>query len=155
MIILTLLDTPKTWIDHNMEYGVLWQSYRTYWLGQIVNWMQSDMKVRLGSLKRHCKSQNECEELGSCLFLENSLQKTIFQTFLCLLAIRKGGQWKTLFSQRKILSGQRKTLSSQRKIWLGFQESVFPFGCVCFSKSGFQETTFQTFMCLFAIRKVG
>jgi hypothetical protein len=68
MIILTLLDTPKTWIDHNMEYGVLWQSYRTYWLGQIVNWMQSDMKVRLGSLKRHCKSQNECEELGRCLF---------------------------------------------------------------------------------------
>ena len=117
--------------------------------------MQSDMKVRLGSLKRHCKSQNECEELGSCLFLENSFQKTIFQTFLCLLAIRKGGQWKTLFSQRKTLSGQRKTLSSQRKIWLGFQESVFLFGCVCFPKSGFQKTTFQTFICLFAIRKVG
>jgi hypothetical protein len=34
-----------------------------------------------------------------------------FQTFLCLFAIRK--------------VGQRKTLSSQRKIWLGFQESVF------------------------------
>jgi len=34
-----------------------------------------------------------------------------FQTFLCLFAIRKVGQWKTL--------------SSQRKIWLGFQESVF------------------------------
>jgi len=34
-----------------------------------------------------------------------------FQTFLCLFAIRK--------------VGQRKTLFSQRKIWLGFQESVF------------------------------
>jgi len=34
-------------------------------------------------------------------------------TFLCLFAIRK--------------VGQRKTLSSQRKIWLGFQESVFLF----------------------------
>jgi hypothetical protein len=38
-------------------------------------------------------------------------RETIFQTFLCLFAIRK--------------VGQRKTLSSQRKIWLGFQESVF------------------------------
>jgi len=38
-------------------------------------------------------------------------------------------------------------------VW--FQESVFPFGCVCFPESGFQETTFQTFLCLFAIRKVG
>jgi hypothetical protein len=56
--------------------------------------------------------------------------------------------------QRKTLSGQRKTLSSQRKIWFRFQESVFPFGCVCFPESGFPETTFQTFLCLFAIRKV-
>ena len=71
-----------------------------------------------------------------------------FQTFLFLFAIRKVGQWKTL-------SGQRKTLSSQRKIWFGFQESVFPFGYVCFLESGFRQTTFQTFLCLFAIRKVG
>jgi len=49
----------------------------------------------------------------------------------------------------------RKPLSSQRKIWFGFQESVFSFGCVCFLESGFRETTFQTFLCLFAIRKVG
>jgi len=53
------------------------------------------------------------------------------------------------------LSGQRKTLSSQRKIWFGFQKSVFPFGCVCFPESDFREITFQTFLCLFAIRKVG
>jgi hypothetical protein len=58
-----------------------------------------------------------------------------------------------LFAIRKV--GQRKTLSGQRKIWFGFQESVFPFGCVCFPKSGFREITFQTFLCLFAIRKVG
>jgi hypothetical protein len=67
---------------------------------------------------------------------------------MCLFTIRKGGQ-------RKTLSGQRKTLSSQRKIWLSLQENVFPFGYVCFPESGFRETTFQTFMCLFAIRKVG
>jgi hypothetical protein len=65
-----------------------------------------------------------------------------------LFAIRKVGQ-------RKTLSGQRKTLSSQRKIWFGFQENVFPFDRVCFPESDFRETTFQTFMCLFAIRKVG
>jgi len=28
-------------------------------------------------------------------------------------------------------------------------------GCVCFPESGFRETTFQTFICLFTIRKVG
>jgi hypothetical protein len=44
--------------------------------------------------------------------------KTTFQTFLCLFAIRKVGQQKILF-------GQRKTLSRKMKIWLGFQESVF------------------------------
>jgi hypothetical protein len=42
-----------------------------------------------------------------------------------------------------------------RKIWLGFQENVFLFGCICFPESGFRETTFQTFLCLFVIRKVG
>jgi len=65
-----------------------------------------------------------------------------------LFAIRKVGQ-------RKTLSVLRKTLSSQRKIWFGFQENVFLFCCVCFPESGFRETTFQTFLCLFAIRKVG
>ena len=65
-----------------------------------------------------------------------------------MFVIRKVGQ-------RKTLSGQRKTLSDQRKIWFGFQESVFPFDCVCFPKSDFREITFQTFLRLFAIRKVG
>jgi len=71
-----------------------------------------------------------------------------FQTFLCLFVIGKVGQGKTLSSQRKIFS-------SQRKFWFGFQENVFPFGCVFFPESGFRETTFQTFLCLFAIRKFG
>jgi len=59
------------------------------------------------------------------------------------------------FRSTETLFGQRKTLSSQKKIWFSFQESVFPFGYVCFPESGFRETTFQTFMCLFVIRKVG
>jgi hypothetical protein len=82
-----------------------------------------------------------------------------------LFAIRKVGQLKTLFGQRKTFSSQRKHFSVNGKhfpvnentfrIWFGFQESVFPFGCVCFPESDFRETTFQTFLCLFAIRKVG
>jgi len=57
-----------------------------------------------------------------------------------LFVIRKVGQQKILSGQWKTLSGQRETLSSQRKIWFGFQESVFPFGCVCFPESGFRES---------------
>jgi hypothetical protein len=57
-----------------------------------------------------------------------------------------------LFAIRKV--GKRKTLSDQRKIWFGFQESVFPFGCICFPESSFREITFQTFLYLFSIRKV-
>jgi hypothetical protein len=48
---------------------------------------------------------------GHVCFMESCFLKTTFQTFLCLFAIRK--------------VDQQKTLSSQRKIWLGFQESVF------------------------------
>ena len=49
--------------------------------------------------------------LGHVCFPENGFRETTFQTFMCLFVIRKVGQQKTLFSQRKI--------------WLGFQESVF------------------------------
>jgi len=49
--------------------------------------------------------------LSYVCFFEFTFREITFQTFLCLFAIRK--------------VGQRKTLSSQRKIWLGFQESVF------------------------------
>jgi hypothetical protein len=45
----------------------------------------------------------------------------------------------------------RKHFSVKEKF--GFQESVFSFGCVCFPESGFWKITFQTFLCLFAIRK--
>jgi hypothetical protein len=48
---------------------------------------------------------------GPVCFMESCFLKTTFQTFLCLFAIRK--------------VDQQKTLSSRRKIWLGFQESVF------------------------------
>ena len=39
--------------------------------------------------------------LGHVCFPEFTFRETIFQTFLCLFAIRKVGQQKTLFGQRK------------------------------------------------------
>jgi len=61
-------------------------------------------------------------KLGRVYFLKSSFQEIIFQTFMCLFIIRK--------------VGQRKTLFSQRKIWLSFQESVFLlFGWKTFSGS--------------------
>jgi hypothetical protein len=93
-------------------------------------------------------SYEQHTDLGHVCFLKFTFRETTFQTFICLFAIRKVGQ-------RKTLSGQRKTLSSQIKNWFGFQENVFSFGCVCFPESGFREITFQTFLCLFAIKKVG
>jgi len=95
-------------------------------LGKLVNRKHFPVKKNLVWFS------GKCFPFWPCLFSE--------KTFMCLFAIRK--------------VGQRKTLSSQRKIWFGFQESAFPFGRVCFPKSGFRETTFQTFLYLFAIRKV-
>ena len=68
-----------------------------------------------------------------------------------MFVIRKVGQRKTLFGQRKTLSGQFQ--SKKNLAW--FSGKCFPFSCVCFPESGFREITFQTFLCLFAIRKVG
>jgi hypothetical protein len=56
----------------------------------------------------------------------------------------------------KLVNGKHFPVNGKHfPVWFGFQESVFPFGCVCFPESGFREITFQTFLCLFAIRKVG
>jgi hypothetical protein len=72
--------------------------------------------------------------LGHVCFPEFTFRETTFQTFLCLFAIRKVGQRKTLSGQRRTLSGQRKTLSRQEKIWFSFQESVFPLAVFVFQK---------------------
>ena len=43
----------------------------------------------------------------------------------------------------------------KEKFGLVSRKVFFSFGCVCFPESGFWKTTFQTFLYLFAIRKVG
>jgi len=61
---------------------------------------------------------------------------------MCLFAIRKVGQ-------RKTLSGQWKTLSNQRKIWLGFQESVSLLAVFVFRKVVSGKQLFKlSYICL-------
>jgi len=91
--------------------------------------------------------------LSHVCFPEFTFQEITFQTFLCLFAIRKVGQRKTLSGQRKILFGQQKILSSQ---WKHFPIKE-KFGLVS-RKVFFLLAVFvfrKAFLCLFAIRKVG
>jgi hypothetical protein len=62
---------------------------------------------------------------------------------------------KKRWSTKNTFQSKEKHFPVKEKFYLVFQESVFSFGYVCFPESSFRETTFQTFMCLFAIRKVG
>jgi len=48
-----------------------------------------------------------------------------------------------------------KNIFQSKKNLIWFSRNIFSFGYVCFPESGFWETTFQTFLCLFVIRKVG
>ena len=91
--------------------------------------------------------------LGHVCFPEFTFRKITFQTFLCLFAIRKVGRRKTLSGQRKYFPVNGQHFPVKEKFGL-VSRKMFS-GCVCFSKSGFRETNFQTFLCLFAIRKVG
>ena len=81
----------------------------------------------------------------SCLFSGIHFPGNHFPNFPVFVCRQKS--WSTentfrstenTFQSTKTLSGQRKTLSGQRKFWFSFQESVFPFGCVCFPESGFK-----------------
>jgi hypothetical protein len=67
---------------------------------------------------------------------------------------------RVCFPLEKLINGKHfpvngKYFSVKKKNWLGFQENVFLFSCVCFLESDFWEITFQTFLCFFAVRKVG
>jgi len=85
------------------------------------------------------------------LFPENYFLN--FSVFVCH---KKRWSTKNTFqSKEKHFRVNGKHFPVKEKFYLVFQESVFSFGYVCFPESSFRETTFQTFMCLFAIRKVG
>ena len=76
-----------------------------------------------------------------CLFPGKQFPGNHFSNFPVFVCHQKSCSTKNTFQSRKNL--------------VQFSGKCFPFGCVCFLKSGFRETTFQTFLCLFAIRKVG
>jgi len=69
-----------------------------------------------------------------------------------LFVIKKIGQRKTLSSQQKHFPVNEKHFPVKEKFGLVFKK-VFFFCCVCFPESGFRKTTFQTFPCLFVIKK--
>ena len=78
---------------------------------------------------------------GHVCFPEFTFWETTFQTFLCLFAIRKVGQRKTLFGQRKTFSSQKKFGLVSRKVFsllavfvfrkVIFRKSLSKLSCVC------------------------
>jgi hypothetical protein len=105
---------------------------------------------KVGQRKIWFDFQESVFPFGCVCFPESSFRETTFQTFLCLFAIRKVGQRKPLSRQRKHFPVNGKHFSVKEKFSL-----VSSKGHVCFPEFTFRETTFQTFLCLFAIRKVG
>ena len=79
--------------------------------------------------------------LRSCLFSGKQFSGNHFPNFLVFVCHQKSWSMENTFQSKKNL------------VW--FPGKCFPFQLCLFSGSGFRETTFQTFMCLFAIRKVG
>lgn len=85
-------------------------------LGKLVNGKHFPVNgkhfpVNFSQKKKLTWFSGKCFPFSCVCFPESGFRESTFQTFLCLFASRKVGQWKTL--------------SSKRKIWLGFQESVF------------------------------
>ena len=63
------------------------------------------------SKKKLAWFSGKCFPFSCVCFPKSGFRKITSQTFLCLFAIMKVSQWKTLFNKRKF--------------WLGFQENVF------------------------------
>jgi len=75
-------------------------------------------------------------------------RKSLSKLFCVCLPLEK------LIKGKKHFPVNGNTFQSKKNlVW--FPGKCFPFGCVCFPESGFRKITFQTFLCLFDIRKVG
>jgi len=80
---------------------------------------------------------------------EATSQLFVSKLFLYLFIIKKN-----ISQQKKIFFQLIKNIFQSKKFSLIFKKYIFSFDCVFFPESNFQKTTFQTFLCLFAIRKV-
>ena len=72
--------------------------------------------------------------LGHVCFPEFTFRKTTFQTFLCLFAIKKVGQRKTLSSQRKYFSVNGKHFPVKEKFGLVSRKMFFLLAVFVFRK---------------------
>ena len=80
--------------------------------------------------------------------LESSFCKLFFKLFCIYLLLKK-------LINGKYFSINKKYFSVKEKFGLVSRKNIFLFSCICFPESSFREITFQTFLYLFAIRKVG
>jgi len=88
------------------------------------------------------------------VFRKVVFRKPLFKLLYVCLSLGKLVNGKNFLVNGNTFRSTENTLQSKKNlVW--FPGKCFPFGCVCFPESGFREITFQTFLCLFAIRKVG
>jgi len=82
-------------------------------------------------------------------------EKLFFKFFCVCLSLEKLVNGKYFPVNGKHFPVNEKHFPVKEKFGLVSRKVFFLFGCVCFPESGFRKITFQTFLCLFAIRKVG
>ena len=84
----------------------------------------------------------------------NSLSgKPLFKLSCVCLPLEKLVNEKHFPVNENTFRSTKNTFPSKKNlVW--FLGKCFSFWLICFPESGFRETTFQTFLCLFVIRKV-
>ena len=90
-----------------------------------------------------------------CLFPGKHFPRNHFPNFPVFVCHQKNWSTENTFqSTENTFRSTENTFQSKKNLtW--FSGKYFLFSCVCFPESGFREITFQTFLYLFAIRKVG
>jgi hypothetical protein len=82
-------------------------------------------------------------------------RKSFFKLFRVCLQLEKLVNGKHFPVNEKHFPVNGKHFSIKEKFGLVFRKVFFFFCYVCFPENSFWEITFQTFLCLFAVRKVG
>ena len=92
--------------------------------------------------------------LAVFVFQKMVSRKSLSKLSCVYLSLEKLVNGKHFLVNGKYFPVNGKHFSVKKKFGLVFRK-VFFLCCVCFPESGFREITFQIFLCLFAIRKVG
>jgi len=83
----------------------------------------------------------------------NTLKKKLFTRTVQVNCTVYCFKWIALFIE--MLMNEKQPGTASRKSHAKRELSWAPSRGICFPENGFRETTFQTFLCLFVIRKVG